>query len=59
MALVDDCIKNRWQDDDKKHDAKPRRASAFAGLESTSPRAIMSHLFGGRRHSEMPVSNRY
>jgi hypothetical protein len=56
MALVDDSIKNHWHEDEKRPESRPRRASAFAGLESSSPRALMSHFFGARRHSEQPSS---
>jgi hypothetical protein len=54
MALVDDCIKERWQDGNKK--PKPRRPSAFGTLDVGNPKSIMQHFFGGRRHSDQPTS---
>lgn len=42
MALVDDCIKERWQT--KKGYRLP------AALETINPKAFIQHVFG-RRHS--------
>ncbi|KAK3899192.1 hypothetical protein C8A05DRAFT_37213 [Staphylotrichum tortipilum] len=56
IALVDDCIKERWQRPQKKAAALPLLAplaltSKAVHLDAISPRAIMQHVFR-RRHSD-------
>ena len=60
MALVDDCIKDRWQT--RKTHLLPLPSKTF---EYASPRAIMQHVFGRRpskakdRQSHPPSPSRY
>jgi hypothetical protein len=49
MALVDDCIKERWQTK-KVHRITVPLTSKTVSLEAVSPKAIMQHVFG-RRYS--------
>ncbi|KAJ4294898.1 hypothetical protein N0V88_005137 [Collariella sp. IMI 366227] len=49
MALVDDCIKERWQPK-KIHRIPVPLTSKTVNFEAVSPKAFMQHVFG-RRHS--------
>lgn len=49
MALVDDCIKERWQTK-KAHRIPVPLTHKSVSLEAVTPKAIMQHVFG-RRHS--------
>ncbi|KAK4125896.1 hypothetical protein N657DRAFT_568358 [Parathielavia appendiculata] len=49
IALVDDCIKERWQTK-KIHRIPVPLTSKTVNLEAVSPKAIMQHVFG-RRYS--------
>ncbi|KAL2126119.1 hypothetical protein VTI74DRAFT_1649 [Chaetomium olivicolor] len=49
MALVDDCIKERWQPK-KVHRIPVPLTSKTVNFEAVSPKAFMQHVFG-RRHS--------
>lgn len=56
IALVDDCIKERWQRPKKAALPLPLLAplaltSKAVHLDAISPRAIMQHVFG-RRYSD-------
>ncbi len=51
MALVDDCIKERWQT--RKVHRLPLTSKTF---EYVGPKALMQQVFG-RRHSEGGHSN--
>ena len=55
MALVDDCIKERWQT--RKLHRLPLTSKTF---EYVGPRAFMQHVFG-RRHSDSrpPTSSNF
>ncbi|KAK3939841.1 hypothetical protein QBC46DRAFT_139118 [Diplogelasinospora grovesii] len=55
MALVDDCIKERWQTK-KVHRIPVPLTSKTVNLESYSPKSFMQHVFG-RRHSNDHHSN--
>ncbi|KAL2021110.1 hypothetical protein VTK56DRAFT_7529 [Thermocarpiscus australiensis] len=60
IALVDDCIKERWQTK-KAHRFPVPLTSKTVSLENVSPRAILQHVFGRRytddhRHHPAPSS---
>ncbi|KAK3358647.1 hypothetical protein B0T24DRAFT_128474 [Lasiosphaeria ovina] len=50
MALVDDCIKERWQTKKKVHRIPVPLTSKTVNLGHVGPRSFMQHVFG-RRHS--------
>jgi len=55
MALVDDCIKERWQPKKMHHIAVPltQRTLSFG---STTPRSFMQQFFGRRNSNSAPSS---
>ncbi len=51
MALVDDCIKDRWQTKKAHHIPLPLTSKSVS-FEALSPKAIMQHVFGRRYSNE-------
>lgn len=59
VALVDDCIRERWQTK-KVHRIPVPLTSKTVNFENVSPRAIMQHVFGRRYsndHRHLPVTS--
>jgi hypothetical protein len=50
MALVDDCIKERWQA--KKAHRIPVPFSKGVNFGAVSPKALMQHVFGRRNSND-------
>ena len=55
MALVDDCIKDRWETKKVHHIAVPLTSKTI-DLEYVGPRAFMQHVLGRRHSSEQHQS---
>lgn len=51
MALVDDCIKERWQPKKAHHIPLPL-TSKTVNFDAISPKAIMQHVFGRRNSND-------
>ncbi len=51
MALVDDCIKERWQTK-KVHRIPVPLTSKTVNFETVSPKSIIQHIFGRRNSND-------
>ena len=51
MALVDDCIKERWQTK-KAHRIPMPSTFKSVNFDAVSPKAIMQHVFGRRNSND-------
>ncbi len=59
MALVDDCIKERWQTKKTQRIHVPL-TSVSLGVDYASPKAFVQNLFrAGRRHNPVPAPDHH